>query len=160
MKMKFSSWGMPSPGAVMATNISNCFFSRGTKVALSSCFFSTEEERLSVERLCEELKQKLEATEAEQQSLYLKMTAEVDDLNITKANLEERLIELIKYDSFNYIREKDRPFRGCKSCRSRRIFRKCGACPATRWSPVLSTEGTRWSIKGWSWHLEQGSEGV
>ncbi|MEQ2214703.1 hypothetical protein XENOCAPTIV_017293 [Xenoophorus captivus] len=39
---------------------------------------------------------KHEATEAEKQSQYLAMTAEIDDLNSTKINLEERLIELIK----------------------------------------------------------------
>lgn len=49
---------------------------------------------------CEELKQKLDTTEAEKQSQFLKMTAEIDDLNRTKTNLEERLIELIRYDLF------------------------------------------------------------
>ncbi|XP_037554061.1 FYVE and coiled-coil domain-containing protein 1 [Nematolebias whitei] len=57
---------------------------------------SAEEERSAVQRLCEELKQKLAATEAEKQREYLKMAAEVDDLNRTKSNLEERLIELIR----------------------------------------------------------------
>lgn len=37
-------------------------------------------------------------TEADKQSSHLKMTAEIDDLNRTKMNLEERLIELLKYD--------------------------------------------------------------
>uniref|UniRef100_A0AAQ4S6G7 FYVE and coiled-coil domain-containing protein 1 n=1 Tax=Gasterosteus aculeatus aculeatus TaxID=481459 RepID=A0AAQ4S6G7_GASAC len=46
--------------------------------------------------VCEELKQKLNAAEADKQSQNLKMTAEVDDLNRTKVNLEERLIELIR----------------------------------------------------------------
>ncbi|XP_017262806.1 FYVE and coiled-coil domain-containing protein 1 isoform X2 [Kryptolebias marmoratus] len=63
---------------------------------LRSTVASAEEAHLAVQRLCEELKQKLEATEAEKQSEHLKMTAEVDDLNRTKSNLEERLIELIK----------------------------------------------------------------
>lgn len=48
-------------------------------------------------KLCEELKHKLSATEADGQSQSLKMAAEIDDLNRTKANLEERLIELIRY---------------------------------------------------------------
>ncbi|XP_047231431.1 FYVE and coiled-coil domain-containing protein 1 [Girardinichthys multiradiatus] len=57
---------------------------------------SIEEAHLAVQSLCEEMKQKHEATEAEKQSQYLAMTAEIDDLNSTKINLEERLIELIK----------------------------------------------------------------
>lgn len=49
-----------------------------------------------MQKLCEELKQKLDTMQAEKESQYLKMTAEIDDLNRTKTNLEERLIELIK----------------------------------------------------------------
>lgn len=60
-------------------------------------FFSTEEAHLVAQKLCEELKHKLSATEADGQSQCLKMAAEIDDLNRTKANLEERLIELIRY---------------------------------------------------------------
>lgn len=60
-------------------------------------FFSTEEAHLVTQKLCEELKHKLSATEADGQSQCLKMAAEIDDLNRTKANLEERLIELIRY---------------------------------------------------------------
>ncbi|KAM4548816.1 FYVE and coiled-coil domain-containing protein 1 isoform 2-T4 [Odontesthes bonariensis] len=55
-----------------------------------------EEAHLAVQNACEELKQKLKSTEADRQNQYLKMTAEIDDLNRTKSNLEERLIELIK----------------------------------------------------------------
>ncbi|XP_058494259.1 FYVE and coiled-coil domain-containing protein 1 [Solea solea] len=55
-----------------------------------------EEAHMSVQKLCEELKQKLDATSAENQNQYLTMTAEIDDLNRTKTNLEERLIELIR----------------------------------------------------------------
>ncbi|XP_041861675.1 FYVE and coiled-coil domain-containing protein 1 [Melanotaenia boesemani] len=57
---------------------------------------SVEEGHLAVQNECEELKQKLKATEADRQSQYLKLTAEIDDLNRTKTRLEERLIELIK----------------------------------------------------------------
>ncbi len=53
---------------------------------------------MAVQNVCEELKQKLNTTEADKQSQSLKMTAEIDDLNRTKTNLEERLIELIRYD--------------------------------------------------------------
>ncbi|XP_014914464.1 FYVE and coiled-coil domain-containing protein 1 [Poecilia latipinna] len=63
---------------------------------LGSSTASIEEAHLSMQTLCEELKQKLEATEAEKQSQYLTMSAEIEDLNSTKINLEERLIELIK----------------------------------------------------------------
>uniref|UniRef100_A0A669EB14 FYVE and coiled-coil domain-containing protein 1 n=1 Tax=Oreochromis niloticus TaxID=8128 RepID=A0A669EB14_ORENI len=38
----------------------------------------------------------IKTTEADKQSSHLKMTAEIDDLNRTKTNLEERLIELLK----------------------------------------------------------------
>ncbi|XP_078024853.1 FYVE and coiled-coil domain-containing protein 1 isoform X1 [Epinephelus lanceolatus] len=57
---------------------------------------SAEEAHSSVQKLCEELKQKLNTMQAEKESQYLKMTAEIDDLNRTKTNLEERLIELIR----------------------------------------------------------------
>lgn len=60
--------------------------------------FSSEEAHLAVQQLCEELKQKLSSTETEKENQHLTMTAEIDDLNRTKTNLEERLIELIKYD--------------------------------------------------------------
>ncbi|XP_012720274.2 FYVE and coiled-coil domain-containing protein 1 [Fundulus heteroclitus] len=63
---------------------------------LRSSAASFEEAHLTAQTLCEELKQKLEATEAAKQSQCLTMTAEIDDLNSTKTNLEERLIELIK----------------------------------------------------------------
>jgi len=63
---------------------------------LLSSLLSADEAHLAVQKACEELKQKLKSTEADRQSQYLKMTAEIDDLNRTKTNLEERLIELIK----------------------------------------------------------------
>ncbi|KAL6107822.1 fyco1 [Pungitius sinensis] len=57
---------------------------------------SAEEAHSALLNVCEELKQKLDAAEADKQSLNLRMTAEIDDLNRTKVNLEERLIELIR----------------------------------------------------------------
>ncbi|XP_041791525.1 FYVE and coiled-coil domain-containing protein 1 [Chelmon rostratus] len=57
---------------------------------------SAEEAHTAVQKVCEELKQKLSTTEADKESQCLKMTAEIDDLNRTKTNLEERLIELIR----------------------------------------------------------------
>uniref|UniRef100_A0A1A7WUX3 FYVE and coiled-coil domain-containing protein 1 n=1 Tax=Iconisemion striatum TaxID=60296 RepID=A0A1A7WUX3_9TELE len=57
---------------------------------------SAQEAHLSLQTLCEELKQKLKETEAEKQTQHLQLMAEIEDLNTTKTNLEERLIELIK----------------------------------------------------------------
>lgn len=59
---------------------------------------SAEDEHSALQTVCEELKQKLASAEADKRSQYLKMSAEVDDLNRTKTNLEERLIELIRYE--------------------------------------------------------------
>lgn len=56
-----------------------------------------EEAHLVAQQLCEELKSRLSTTEANGQSQGLKMAAEIEDLNKTKAFLEERLIELIRY---------------------------------------------------------------
>uniref|UniRef100_A0A8C9ZGN8 FYVE and coiled-coil domain-containing protein 1 n=1 Tax=Sander lucioperca TaxID=283035 RepID=A0A8C9ZGN8_SANLU len=58
--------------------------------------FCAEEAHSAVQKVSEELKQKLNTTEAASQSQCLKMTAEIDDLNRTKTILEERLIELIR----------------------------------------------------------------
>ena len=44
----------------------------------------------------EELRERLEKTEAEKQSDHQKMTAEIEDLSGTKTTLEERLIELLR----------------------------------------------------------------
>lgn len=53
---------------------------------------------MAVQKVCEELKEKLSSTEAEKANQQMTMSAEIDDLNRTKMNLEERLIELIRYD--------------------------------------------------------------
>ncbi|KAM9385647.1 FYVE and coiled-coil domain-containing protein 1 [Pholidichthys leucotaenia] len=57
---------------------------------------SSEEAQLTVQKMCEELNEKLRTAEADRQNQFLKMTTEIDDLNRTKANLEERLIELLR----------------------------------------------------------------
>ncbi|XP_073331982.1 FYVE and coiled-coil domain-containing protein 1 [Pagrus major] len=57
---------------------------------------SAEDAHLAVQKVCEELKEKLSTSEDDKQSQCMKMTAEIDDLNRTKTNLEERLIELIR----------------------------------------------------------------
>ena len=66
-------------------------------MSLAPSPLSAEEAHLTVQKVCEELRQKLSTAEADKQSQCLKMTAEIDDLNRTKTNLEERLIELIRY---------------------------------------------------------------
>ncbi|CAG5861567.1 unnamed protein product [Menidia menidia] len=63
---------------------------------LKNAAASAEEAHLALQKACEELRLKLKATEADRESQCLKMTAEIDDLNRTKTNLEERLIELLK----------------------------------------------------------------
>ncbi|KAM7410060.1 hypothetical protein PAMA_001491 [Pampus argenteus] len=63
---------------------------------LKDAVSSAEGAHLAVQNVCEELKQKLTTVEADKQSQFLKMTAEIDDLNRTKTTLEERLIELIR----------------------------------------------------------------
>ncbi|XP_020503248.2 FYVE and coiled-coil domain-containing protein 1 [Labrus bergylta] len=55
-----------------------------------------EEAHSAALKVSEDLKQRLNTTEAAKQTECLKLTAEVDDLNRTKTNLEERLIELIR----------------------------------------------------------------
>ncbi|KAL7864145.1 hypothetical protein AOLI_G00155650 [Acnodon oligacanthus] len=49
-----------------------------------------------VQREREELSEKMDMVKSEAQAQQLKMTAEIDDLSLTKSTLEERLIELIK----------------------------------------------------------------
>ena len=49
------------------------------------------------EKSCEEMSERLRRANQEQQSRDVKMAAELDDLYRTKINLEERLIELIRY---------------------------------------------------------------
>lgn len=58
---------------------------------------SSEEAHSVAQQLCEELTGRLSVAEADGQSQSQKMAAEIDDLNKTKAFLEERLIELIRY---------------------------------------------------------------
>ncbi|XP_053287306.1 FYVE and coiled-coil domain-containing protein 1 [Pleuronectes platessa] len=63
---------------------------------LTEAVSKAEDSDFSLQKVCEELKEKLNATHSDQQNQNLKMTAEIDDLNSTKAYLEERLIELIR----------------------------------------------------------------
>ncbi|XP_061540321.1 FYVE and coiled-coil domain-containing protein 1 isoform X1 [Phycodurus eques] len=70
--------------------------SNGAIQQLGDALTSAESSHLAAQNECEDLKRKLDAAEAARQSQDLKMTAEIDDLNRTKVNLEERLIELIR----------------------------------------------------------------
>ncbi|KAM9848800.1 FYVE and coiled-coil domain-containing protein 1 isoform 1-T4 [Aulostomus maculatus] len=63
---------------------------------LKDAITSAEDAHLAVQDVCEELKQKFNKAEADRQNEQLKLAAEIDDLNRTKTNLEERLIELIR----------------------------------------------------------------
>ncbi|KAM9796833.1 FYVE and coiled-coil domain-containing protein 1 isoform 1-T2 [Syngnathus typhle] len=63
---------------------------------LRDALASAESSHLASQNECEALKRELTATQDTQQNQHLKMTAEIDDLNRTKVNLEERLIELIR----------------------------------------------------------------
>ena len=57
----------------------------------------TAEGLAMAEKSCEEMSDRLRRANQEQQSRDVKMAAELDDLYRTKINLEERLIELIRY---------------------------------------------------------------
>lgn len=78
-------------------------------IFLASTLSSAEKEHLAMKTTCEELTEKLSTVEADKQSQWLKMTAEIDDLNRTKMNFEERLIELLRYDSLWALSAVSRP---------------------------------------------------
>lgn len=64
---------------------------------IAHLFFRTEEALGDTQREKEELKKKLDQVLTETQNQQIRMTAELEDLGQTKNNLEERLIELIRY---------------------------------------------------------------
>lgn len=90
-----SDWRTPSAGGFTIQD-SWCKAEGGPT---TSTLFSAEEAHLAAQKACVELKQKLSSSEAEKANQLLTMSAEIDDLNRTKTNLEERLIELIRYDT-------------------------------------------------------------
>ncbi|XP_077439779.1 FYVE and coiled-coil domain-containing protein 1 isoform X1 [Vanacampus margaritifer] len=63
---------------------------------LRDALTSAESSHLAAQNECEELKRKLDAIQEAKEIQNLKLTSEIDDLNRTKVNLEERLIELIR----------------------------------------------------------------
>uniref|UniRef100_A0A672I4S2 FYVE and coiled-coil domain-containing protein 1 n=1 Tax=Salarias fasciatus TaxID=181472 RepID=A0A672I4S2_SALFA len=100
LKFQMSSESMNSEVLVkvsqnLQTYVFSLFFDNEIQ-QLRDTLTKAEEERSEAQKLCENLEQKLNMTEADQKTQLIKMTAEIDDLNRTKTNLEERLIELIK----------------------------------------------------------------
>lgn len=62
------------------------------------CVRSRAQEELAVtQKACRDLSENLRKTANEKENSDLKSSAEIDDLYRTKRNLEERLIELIRY---------------------------------------------------------------
>lgn len=62
------------------------------------CAICRSEEALAVaQRACQEMAENLRRVTQDKQSFDVKMAAELDDLYRTKINLEERLVELIRY---------------------------------------------------------------
>lgn len=62
-----------------------------------SLALSTREALSEVQKEKEELKQKLDQVLTDTQNQHVRMSAELEDLGQTKVNLEERLIELIRF---------------------------------------------------------------
>lgn len=56
-----------------------------------------EDGRLAAERACQEMSDNLRRITQDRQSVDLRTAAELDDLYRTKINLEERLVELIRF---------------------------------------------------------------
>lgn len=56
-----------------------------------------QEEIALTQKACQDLSENLRRTVMEKETCDLKSSAEIDDLYRTKRNLEERLIELIRY---------------------------------------------------------------
>lgn len=64
----------------------------------------SEESLAAAQRACQEMAENLRRVKQDKQSFDLKTSAELDDLYRTKINLEERLVELIRYrKSFSLI---------------------------------------------------------
>lgn len=64
------------------------------------CVYVRAQEELALtQKACQDLSENLRRTLSEKETCDLKSSAEIDDLYRTKRNLEERLIELIRYSS-------------------------------------------------------------
>lgn len=73
-----------------------CFW--GDFCSACACTLCRSEEALAVaQRACKDMAENLQRVTQDKQSFDLKMAAELDDLYRTKINLEERLVELIRY---------------------------------------------------------------
>lgn len=68
------------------------------------CAICRSEEALAVaQRACQEMAENLRRVTQDKQSFDVKMAAELDDLYRTKINLEERLVELIRYKRLFFL---------------------------------------------------------
>lgn len=59
--------------------------------------YRSEEALKAAQQTCREMSENVRRVTLEKQSFDLKTAAELDDLYRTKINLEERLVELIRY---------------------------------------------------------------
>lgn len=61
------------------------------------CFGRSEESLAAAQQTCQAMADNLRMLKQDKQSMDLQTAAELDDLYRTKINLEERLVELIRY---------------------------------------------------------------
>lgn len=69
---------------------------------ISLCFYvlyacRSEDSLAAAQQVCQEMSENLRRITQDKQSFDLRTAAELDDLYRTKINLEERLVELIRY---------------------------------------------------------------
>lgn len=64
----------------------------------------SEESLAAAQQASQEMSENLRRVTQDKQSLDFKTAAELDDLYRTKKNLEERLVELIRYENIIYIK--------------------------------------------------------
>lgn len=62
----------------------------------------SEDGLAAAQRACQEMSENLRRVMQDKQSFDFKTAAELDDLYRTKINLEERLVELIRYKHASY----------------------------------------------------------
>lgn len=67
------------------------------KLACVCCVCRSEDGLTVAQRACQEMSENLRRVTQDKQSVDLRTAAELDDLYRTKINLEERLVELIRY---------------------------------------------------------------
>lgn len=80
---------------------SHAFWTCHQSVYVTAC--RSEESLAAAQRTCQEMNENLHKVTQDKQSVDFKTAAELDDLYRTKINLEERLVELIRYRGFSYM---------------------------------------------------------